>query len=106
MTAMLRIRAQSSGDPKKLHDIQIRSSDTGSMDELDPARVLVVEAIAMLEDAIEELMPAQAPSSTEAEIRTGARTLRQSSVSLMDVANQIESSVPPKRRHLVPKSGH
>ena len=90
---MLRIRPQSSRDPKKLHDIQIRSSDTGSMDELDPARVLVVEAIAMLEDAIEELIPAQAPSSTEAEIRAGVRTLRQIRVSLIDVADRIEASV-------------
>ncbi|MFN3214854.1 MAG: hypothetical protein ACE37M_17265 [Henriciella sp.] len=90
---MLRFRPQSSRDPKKLHDNQVRSSDTGSMDELDPARVLFVEAIAMLEDAIEKLMPAQAPRSTEAEIRTGVRTLRQSSVSLIDVADRIEASV-------------
>ena len=93
MTAMLRIRPQSSRDPKKLHDNQTGASDIRSMDELDPARVLFVEAIAMLEDAIEELMPAQASTSTEAEIGAGMRTLRQISGSLIDLANQIELSV-------------
>jgi hypothetical protein len=63
------------------------------MDELDPARVLFVEAIAMLEDAIEELMPAQAPRSSETEIRTGVQTLRQTCASLTKFADRIESSV-------------
>ncbi|MEL6363147.1 MAG: hypothetical protein AAFR21_18945 [Pseudomonadota bacterium] len=89
---MLHFHEQSSPDPKKLHDIQIRSSDTGSMDEMDPARVLFVEAIALLEDTIEKLMPAQAPRSTEAEIKTGVRTLRQTCVSIAKFADRIESS--------------
>ncbi|MEL7482425.1 MAG: hypothetical protein AAGJ29_12795 [Pseudomonadota bacterium] len=64
------------------------------MDELDPARVIVVETIATLEDVIEELMPAQAPCSKEAEIRIGIQTLRQTCASLAKFADRIESSLP------------
>lgn len=64
------------------------------MEELDPARVLFVEAIALLEDAIEELMPAQAPGSTEAEIRAGVRTLLKISGSLIEFADRVETIMP------------
>lgn len=65
------------------------------MDKLDPARTVVAEAIGALENAIEALMPAQAPMSTEAEISYDVETLRNPCAALIDVANQIESRMIP-----------
>ena len=64
------------------------------MDELDPARVLIVEAIETLEVAIEQLMPAQAPTSTERQIRSGVQTIEYTSNSLTDFAKRVQSALP------------
>jgi len=45
------------------------------MDELDPIRELVVEAIAELERALDDGLPAQAPMSGRQEITTGLAAL-------------------------------
>ncbi|HIK64591.1 MAG TPA: hypothetical protein EYG02_06120 [Henriciella marina] len=46
------------------------------MDELDPIRELVVEAMAELEQALVDGLPAQAPSSGEQDIKRGLRPSR------------------------------
>lgn len=61
------------------------------MDELDPARVIVVEAIATLENAIEALMPAQAPGSTRDDIRQGADRMRSVAQRLIQHAHAAEA---------------
>lgn len=61
------------------------------MDELDPARVIVVEAIATLENAIEVLMPAQAPGSSRDKIRQGTDRLRAVAQRLIQNAQAVEA---------------
>ena len=46
------------------------------MDDLDPAREHVVQAIACMEDAISEALPAQAPASGRDEIADGIAAAR------------------------------
>ena len=59
------------------------------MDKLDPARVIIVEAIATLENAIEALMPAQAPTSTQDDIRRGADQMRVITARLIQHAQAV-----------------
>ncbi|WP_018147819.1 hypothetical protein [Henriciella marina] len=47
------------------------------MDELDPIRELVVEAMAELERALNDGLPAQAPRSGTQEIKLGLAALKQ-----------------------------
>lgn len=61
------------------------------MDDLDPARVIVVEAIAALENAVEALMPAQAPESMRDEIRQGTDRLRAVAQRLLPHAQAVEA---------------
>ena len=61
------------------------------MDDLDPARVIVVESIAALENAIEALMPAQAPGSSRDEFRQGADHMRATAQRLIQRAQAIEA---------------
>lgn len=61
------------------------------MDDLDPARVIVVDAIATLENAIEALMPAQAPRSMYADVRQGADQIRSVAERLIQYAEAVEA---------------
>lgn len=61
------------------------------MDELDPARVIIVEAIATLENAVEALIPAQAPTSTQDDIRQGADQMRVITDRLIQNAQAVEA---------------
>lgn len=63
------------------------------MDKLDPAREIVVEAIGTLEDAIESLMPVQAPRSTSADIAAGVRELRLIALKIVEHANRVERAL-------------
>lgn len=63
------------------------------MDELDPARVIVVEAIATLENVIEALMPAQAPGSTRDDIRQGTDQIRSVAERLIQHAQAVEAVI-------------
>lgn len=60
------------------------------MDKLDPARVIMVEAIATMENAIETLMPAQAPGSTPDDIRHGTVQIRAVAEHLIRHAQAVE----------------
>lgn len=60
------------------------------MDKLDPARILIVEAIGMLENAIEPLMPGQAPASTVEELSRATEHLKTTVERLRLHATQIE----------------
>lgn len=59
------------------------------MDELDPAREIVVEAIATLEHAIEDLMIGQAPRSSRADIVEASVSLRKVTEALRCHAERI-----------------
>ena len=63
------------------------------MDKLDPTRVIVVDAIATLENVIEALMPAQAPGSTRSDVRQGADQLRAAVEQLIQHAEAVESAL-------------
>lgn len=63
------------------------------MDELDPAREIVVEAIITLEDAIEVLMPGQAPRSSSAEIAEASASLRKVMEALRSHAERIDDAL-------------
>lgn len=63
------------------------------MDQLDPTRVIIVESIATLENAIERLMPAQAPRSTHSDVRQGADQLRAVVKQLIQHAEAVESAL-------------
>lgn len=65
------------------------------MDELDPVREIIVEAIATLEHGIEDLMLGQAPRSSAAEILEAAVALRRLSEALRGHAERIDSSLKP-----------
>ena len=62
------------------------------MDGLDPARALIVDVIATLEDATEALMPGQAPSSSAEEIVASLTVLREVADTLNDYAEQIAAT--------------
>jgi hypothetical protein len=63
------------------------------MDRLEPARALIVDVIATLEDATEALMPGQAPNSSADEIFAGIAVLRAVAETLIKHADQLEASV-------------
>lgn len=63
------------------------------MDKLDSAREIIVEAIATLENAIESLMPAQAPRSTDVDISVGAQKLRSVARALFEHADRVEQAL-------------
>lgn len=63
------------------------------MDELDPAREIIVEAIATLEHAIEDMMSGQAPRSSKAEIVEASTSLRSVSQVLRDHAKRIDEAL-------------
>lgn len=63
------------------------------MDRLDSAREIVVEVIAGLEDAIETLMPAQAPGSTHSDIRESSELIQSFSNRLTLHAQAIENII-------------
>ena len=63
------------------------------MDKLDSDRVIIVEAITTLENAIEALMPAQAPGSTRDDIRQGADQLRTIAEHLLQHAQAVEAAL-------------
>lgn len=60
------------------------------MDDFDPARVIMVEAIATMENAIEALIPAQAPGSTRGDIRQGTDRLCAVAKRLLEHAQAVE----------------
>ncbi|MEC7290890.1 MAG: hypothetical protein VXW22_12450 [Pseudomonadota bacterium] len=68
-------------------------SDVSVMDNLDPTREMVVEAIGTLEDAIESVMPAQAPRSTSTDITAEVRELRLIALKIAEHADQVESAL-------------
>ncbi|MCR9224367.1 MAG: hypothetical protein NXH70_09870 [Hyphomonas sp.] len=63
------------------------------MDELDPAREIIVEAITTLEDAIEDLMTGQAPRSSKADIVGASASLRKTAEVLRGHAERIDDSL-------------
>ena len=63
------------------------------MDKLDPARVIIVEAIATLENGIEELMPGQAPLSSKADIVEASTALRKLGEALREHAERIDKAL-------------
>lgn len=63
------------------------------MDVLDPARVIVVKAIAILENAIEALMSRQAPGSTQPYVRQAADQMRTIARRLIQQAQAIEAAL-------------
>jgi len=63
------------------------------MTNLDPARVLIVDAISTLEQAIEELMPAQAPGSSEDDIKAGVQTLMKTNDALGLIIDQVAAVI-------------
>ena len=65
------------------------------MDELDPARVIIVEAIATLEHGIEDLMPGQAPRSSAVKILEAAVALRKLSEALRGHAQRLDEALKP-----------
>jgi len=65
------------------------------MDELDPAREIVVEAIATLEHAIEDLMTGQAPRSSKADIAEASVSLRRVGEALRCHAERIDDALKP-----------
>ena len=66
------------------------------MADLDPARILIVKAIATMENAIEALIIAQAPQSKKAEIEIGIHTLKQTSARLLETTRRIEVELADK----------
>lgn len=62
------------------------------MDELDPAREIVFEAIATLEQAIEDLMTGQAPRSSKGDIAEASASLRKVGEALRCHAERIDGS--------------
>ena len=63
------------------------------MDELDPAREIIVETIATLEHAIEDLMSGQAPRSSRADIAEASASLRKVSEALRCHAERIDDAL-------------
>lgn len=63
------------------------------MDRLDPARSLIVDVIATLEDATEALMPGQAPKSSADEVVAGITVLRAVAETLNEHADQLAATV-------------
>lgn len=63
------------------------------MDKLDSARVIIVEAIATLENAIEALMPAQAPGSTQPDVGQAAEQIRTIGEHLLQHAQAVEAAL-------------
>lgn len=59
------------------------------MDKLDSAREIIVEVIAALEDAIEALMPAQAPGSEHGDISESSELVRSLSNRLIQHAHAV-----------------
>ena len=55
----------------------MRSRHVADMDELDPIRELVVEAIVELEQGLVDGLPAQAPGSGKREIELGLGVLKE-----------------------------
>jgi hypothetical protein len=68
------------------------------MDELDPAREIIVEAITTLEDAIEDLMTGQAPRSSKADIAEASASLRKLGEALCGYAERIDNTLNPTDR--------
>jgi hypothetical protein len=68
------------------------------MDDLDHARVIVVEAIATLENAVEALMPAQAPGSSRDEIHQGIDQMRSVAERLIQHAQAVEAVMDQRDR--------
>ncbi|MEM8635366.1 MAG: hypothetical protein AAGF33_10360 [Pseudomonadota bacterium] len=63
-----------------------------TMDELDPARADIVEALTSLGDAIEAAMPGQAPQSTKAEILDAIQAMKthlEAAVARLDQAEEL-----------------
>lgn len=63
------------------------------MDELDPAREIIVEAIATLEHGIEDLMPGQAPRSSKADIVEASASLKKTGEAIREHAERIDDTV-------------
>lgn len=69
------------------------------MDELDPARIQIVQALISLGDAIEAAMPGQAPRSTRDEILDAiqaTKTHLHTAVAYLDKAEELARKSPPK----------
>jgi len=73
-------------------NVTVRAID-GVMDQLDPVRILVVEAITMLEDAIDPLIPAQAPGSTAGDIAVAVEHLRTTEANGRRLVRRIEAAI-------------
>lgn len=63
------------------------------MDKLDPAREIIVDAIAKLELAIEDLMAGQAPRSSRAEIVEASASIRKVGEVLRSHAEWIDDAL-------------
>ena len=68
------------------------------MDELDPARETIGEAIATLEHGIEDLMTGQAPRSSKADIDGASASLRKLGKALCGYAERIDKTLNPTDR--------
>jgi hypothetical protein len=60
------------------------------MSKIDQAREMIVEAISSLEDTIEELIPAQAPGSTQADLQRSLASLKSTTITLRDIIERVE----------------
>ena len=59
------------------------------MDELEPAREIIVATIATLETLMDALMSAQAPQSTRDDVLAAIRSMRTGAHELSEAANMI-----------------
>ena len=63
------------------------------MDELDPAREIIVQAIATLEDAIGDLMAGQAPRSSRTDVAGASASLKKTGEVIREHAERIDDTM-------------
>lgn len=69
------------------------------MDDLDKAREQTVEALTKLDEAIDEAMLAQAPSSGVDEIATGLRAFKRGLYETLEIVDLAEASLQRAKQH-------
>ena len=94
---MLDTKEKSSREAKSCVDFRTRRPRHGRMDDLDTAREHVVQAIACMEDAISEALPAQAPTSGRDEIASGVVAARRKIEEVMRWLARAESALEDVR---------